>query len=74
MEPVVVYRRRLNTVDRESAPGVARRLQKWRENQKWKTIAKWQGDADNDVEPRCVSASCATHAKNHGNWRLETVF
>ena len=56
MEPVVVYRR-LNTGDKESAPRVARKLQKWRDNQRWKTIAKWQGDADNDVEPRLVSAS-----------------
>ena len=60
MEPVVVYRR-LNTGDKESAPRVARKLQKWRDNQRWKTIAKWQGDADNDVEPRLVSASGTAH-------------
>ena len=49
----MVYRR-LNAADREGAPGVARKLQKWRENQRWKTMDKWQGDADNDAEPRFV--------------------
>ena len=48
LEPVVVYRR-LNAANKEEAPGVARKLQKWRENQRWKTMAKWQGDADNDA-------------------------
>ena len=72
LEPVVVYRR-LNAANKEEAPGVARKLQKWRENQRWKTMAKWQGDADNDAEPRFVAASCAVPTRNRSIWWFGTT-
>ena len=45
LEPVSTYATRsLAAVDpEESAPTVARSLQKWKENEKWRETEKWKG-------------------------------
>ena len=45
LEPVSTYASRsLAAVDpEESAPTVARSLQKWKENEKWRETEKWKG-------------------------------